>query len=122
MAKQQFPWLNKEELFTEDVRGVRISYKKLSFGKQRKVQNECTKVDSKSGKVDIDASQMMMSFAVEAIVDWDFTDEDGNKLPIEAHTLDEVLDPEYAAEIVKVITDKISGDVPDKKKKKQTIK
>lgn len=118
MAKQQFPWLNKEELFTEDVRGVRISYKKLSFGKQRKVQNECTKVDSKSGKVDIDASRMMMSFAVEAIVDWDFTDAEGVKLPIEAHTLDEVLDPEYAAEIVKVITDKISGDVSDKKKKK----
>lgn len=118
MAKQQFPWLNKEELFTEDVRGVRVSFKKLSFGKQRKVQGECTKVDSKSGKVDIDASQMMLMFAVEAIVDWDFTDEDGIKLPIEAHTLDEVLDPEFSAEVVKVITEKISGDIPDKKKKK----
>lgn len=117
MAKQSFPWLNKEELFTEDVRGVRITFKKLSFGKQRKLQGEVTKVDDK-GNVDIDASLMMISMAVEALVDWDFTDENGEKLPIEAHTLDERLDPEYSAEIVKVITDKISGDVSPKKKKK----
>lgn len=118
MAKQQFPWLNKEELFTKDVRGVRITFKKLSFGKQRKLQGEVTKVDSKSGKVDIDASLMMAKMTVDAIVDWDFTDEEENKLPISIHTLDEVLDPEYSAEVVKVVTDKISGDVSDKKKKK----
>lgn len=118
MTKQQFPWLNKQEKFTEKVQGVRVTYKKPSFGAQRRIQGEVTKVDSKSGKVDIDASLMMLALTVESIVDWDFTDESGEKLPIEIHTFDEVFDPEFAAEIVKVVTDKVAGDVSDKKKKK----
>lgn len=122
MTKQQFPWLNKQETFTEKVQGVRVTYKKPSFGAQRRIQGEVTKVDSKSGKVDIDASLMMLALTVESIVDWDFTDENENKLPIEIHTFDEVFDPEFAAEIVKVVTDKVAGDVSDKKKKKQIAK
>ncbi|MCU5407965.1 hypothetical protein OCA16_25840 [Bacillus cereus] len=117
MAKQQFPWLNKQETFTENVQGVRVTFKKPSFGAQRRIQGEVTKVDAK-GKVDMDASLMMVSLAVESIVDWDFTDENENKLPIEIHTFDEVFDPEFAAEIIKVVTDKVAGDVSDKKKKK----
>jgi hypothetical protein len=117
MAKQQFPWLNQEKLFTEEVQGVRITFKTLSFGAQRRIQGTCVKTDDK-GKIDIDVSLIGLLTTIESIVDWDFTDAEGEKLPIELHTFDEVFNPEFAAEIIQLVSQKANTDIPEKKKKK----
>ncbi|EJV59373.1 hypothetical protein [Bacillus mycoides] len=117
MAKQQFPWLNKEQIFTEEIEGVRITFKKLSFGAQRKIQGACVKTNEK-GAIDIDVSLIGLMTTIEAIMDWDFTDEDGEKLPIDLHTFDEVLDPDFGGQIIKLVSDKVNTNVTEKKKKK----
>lgn len=116
-AKQQLPWLNKQETKTTDVEGVRITYKTLSFGDQRKAQKDALTVGP-NGKPTIDFGLIGVLQTVAAIIDWDFTDEDGEKLPITLHTFDEVLSPEFGGKIINSISNEVTTDVSTDKKKK----
>ncbi|PEM30158.1 hypothetical protein [Bacillus wiedmannii] len=116
-TKQQFPWLNKQETKTIPVEGVRVTYKTLSFGEQRKAQSEALVVGP-NGKPKLDFGLIGVLQTVAAIVEWDFTDEDGNKLPISLHTFDEVLDPEFGGKIIQAVSEQVTTDVDIEKKKK----
>ena len=116
-AKQQFPWLNKQETKTIEVEGVRVTYKTLSFGEQRKAQSEALVV-GQDGKPKIDFGLIGVLQTVSAIVDWDFTNEDSSKLPISLHTFDEILDPEFGGKIIAAVSEQVTTDVGTEKKKK----
>lgn len=115
MAKQ-FPWLQDNTLKTANVNGVRITYKNLLFGEDRRIQNEAIKYDPKTGKPSgVDVTLMGVAQAVARIVDWELTDTEGNKLPISVETFDNVLDGEWATDIIAAVTaEKVT---PTKKKK-----
>lgn len=116
-TKQQFPWLNKQVTKTIEVEGVRVTYKSLSFGDQRKAQAEALVVGS-NGKPKIDVGLIGVLQTVAAIIDWEFTDENGNKLPISLDTFDNVLDPEFGGKIIAAVSEQVTTDVDIEKKKK----
>jgi len=118
MAKAKtFPWLNKEVIKTVDVEGMRITFKNLSYGDSRRIQNECVSVgDDKQPKVDIGLMGTLQ--AVHSIVDWDLTDEEENKLPITLDTFDNLLDANFGEKIIEAVLGKIDEKVDTKKKKK----
>lgn len=118
MAKAKvYPWLNKEVIKTIEVEGVQVVYKTLSFGAQRRIQKQCLSVNEK-GKPDVDVSLVGVLQTIEAIVDWGFTDEDGEKLPITLHTFDEVLDPEFGGKIIAAVSEQVTTKVDVDRKKK----
>lgn len=117
MAKKANAWLNKEVIKTVTVEGARITYKTLSFGAQRRVQGACVTVNEK-GEPKADFTLMGVMQTVEAIMDWDVTDEEGNKLPISVETFDELLNPDFATEIIAVVSEQVTSKVDVEKKKK----
>jgi len=102
MAKQQFPWLQSQETKTKQVNGVRITYKELSYGDERKIQSECVSIGD-NGKPQIDMGLMGTSRVVASLIDWDLTDENGVKLPIELNTFDNILNNQWATDIVEAV-------------------
>lgn len=118
MAKKQFPWLQDNSLKTTEVNGVRITYKNLAFGEDRRIQNEAIKYDKETGKPSgVDVTLMGVATAVAKIIDWELTDKEGEKLPISVETFDNVLDPEWATDIISAVNN-LEGKVTEEKKKK----
>lgn len=118
MAKKQFPWLQDNSLKTTEVNGVRITYKNLAFGEDRRIQNEAVKYDSKTGKPSgVDITLMGVATAVAKIVDWELTDGDGEKLPISVETFDNVLNGEWATDIIDAVNNDNKKVTEEKKKK-----
>ena len=116
MAKQ-FPWLQDNTLKTADVNGVRITYKNLLFGDDRRIQNEAIKYDPKTGKPSgVDVTLMGVAQAVARIVDWELTDREGNKLPISVETFDNELAGEWATDIIDAVNN--GKNITAEKKKK----
>lgn len=118
MAKtKEFPWLNKQVMKTVDVEGMRITYKNLGYGDSRRIQNECVTIgEDKKPKIDIGLMGTLQ--AVNSIVDWDLTNEEGSKLPISLETFDNLLDATFGEKIVEAVLGKIDAKVPTEKKKK----
>lgn len=112
------PWLQGSKIEFVEVEGVKVWYKSLSFGEQRAITKETVQIDSK-GLPQVDVSLVTVLQTVKAITDWEFTDENENKLPISLHTFDEVLSPEFGGMIIKAVSDKVNTQIPSNEEKKQ---
>lgn len=111
------PWLRKKESDFVELHGVKIHYKKLSFGDSRKIAEQATTFDKQGRPVKNDMSLAMTLQVVKSITDWELTDEAGEKLPISLDTFDNELDPDFVGEIVQAVHGKIDAGVTEGEKK-----
>lgn len=107
---QMKPWLIKkdtEEVFVE-IYGAKVFLKKLSYGKSRTALDAALKIDSK-GQPQLNTGLLATLRTIYQITDWELTDENDEKLPINLHTFDEVLDEKVVEELMSKINEKM-GD------------
>ena len=112
------PWLKKTDENEIEVLGSKIVLKKISFGASRSAVNASVKIDPKTQKTDVDATLLSVLRTIGQIKDWDLTDENDEKLPINLNTFDEVLDEEYASKIIEAVQKHTEPGVTEKEKKK----
>lgn len=97
------PYLIKKELKDIEVQGVKITLKKLKYGKSREAMTIALKVDPVKGTAVMDSGLLATLRALYQIADWELTDENDEKLPIELNTLDNLLDEDFVQEMIQEI-------------------
>ncbi|MGG5739676.1 hypothetical protein [Bacillus cereus group sp. IBL03679] len=111
------PWLRKKEEELVTLHGVKIHYKKLSYGESRKIAEQATTFDKMGRPIKNDVSLAMTLQVVHSITDWELTNDVGEKLPIMLDTFDNELDPDFVGEIIQAVHTKIDNGVTEKEKK-----
>jgi hypothetical protein len=95
------PWLKKQETYKLNVMGATIEIRKLTFGEAKQLQKFYM---GENGVKEIDLIEYQLKRLFKSIVDWDLTDEEGNKLPITLETL-ENLDEGFVSELIQAFWD-----------------
>lgn len=110
-------YLRKLDTLDIEIMGQKVTIKNLSFRDARKAMNRAMNINQITGKADIDSGLLGAYRTLYSIVDWDLTDENGKKLPIELKTLDEVLSEGFVNSLMEKVNDYNSGVTEDKKKR-----
>ncbi|QFG05169.1 tail assembly chaperone [Bacillus phage 019DV002] len=110
------PWLKKKTNREITVMGAKIQLKNLSFGEARRAISGGVKIN-KDGTPDVDVTMLQAKRSLAVIADWDLTDENDVKLPIDLDTLDN-LDESFASELIQEVTAAISADELSEDEKK----
>lgn len=113
---QHKPWLKKEVKNEIEVMGAKIQVKKLSFGDSRKAIQGAIRYNPVSKQNEIDQTLAGVLRSVAMIEDWDLTDENDNKLPIDFNTF-EMLDESFASELMQSLDSADNNEVPEEEKK-----
>ncbi|AVO23028.1 hypothetical protein [Bacillus phage Anath] len=113
----KMPWLREEKSDFVTLYGVKIHYKKLSYGEQRKIADKATITDKLGRPVKQDVTLAMTLQVVNSITEWELTDREGKVLPISVDTFDNVLDADFVGEIIEVIHPNIDAGVAEGEKK-----
>ncbi|PEZ47024.1 hypothetical protein CN367_11695 [Priestia megaterium] len=111
------PWLRKEQLRTLTVMGAKIKVRNLTFGESRKAISSATSTNMETQQMNMDSTLIGVLRTLNAIVDWDLTDENDEKLPITLNTFDNVLDEDFVGEIIKQVANADNSHVTNKEKK-----
>lgn len=98
------PWLAKKESgkFVV-VEGVKVFLKPLKYGKSREALSVALTVNQRTGEAKVDTGLLATLRALYQIKDWELTDENDEKLPINLNTLDEVLDEAFVQQLIQEI-------------------
>lgn len=114
------PWLVKKEEQDNfiEVMGAKIHLKPLKYGKSREALNCALKLDTQTGKAEMDSGLLATLRALYQIKSWDLTDEEDKALEISLKTLDE-LDEGFVEELITKINDngKATNEVSQEEKK-----
>lgn len=102
------PWLVKKETsdFYVEVMGAKVYLKPLKYGKAREALNVALTIDTMTGKASMDSGLLATLRALYQIKDWEITDENDEKLPINLKTLDEELGEDFVEEMITKINEK----------------
>lgn len=103
MTKKSY--LKSKEVKVLTIEGEKISVKKIAFGETRKAMTIATIVDNKTKTASVDSGLVAVLRTIYAITDWDLVGEDGEKLPIDLDTFDNVLDEEFVGSIIQEVND-----------------
>lgn len=114
MAKK--PWLYQANHTEIEVMGAKIKLKNISFGDSRAVVRQAMTIDPMTEKMEVDASLIQVLTVLNQIEDWELTDENDKKLPINLDTLDNKLSDEFVAVLLQEVT-KAKKGVSDQEKK-----
>lgn len=99
------PWLAKKDTQKViEVLGAKITLKPLKYGKAREALSLALTVNQKTNKAAVDSGLLATLRALHQIADWELTDENDEKLPINLNTLDELLDESFVQELVQEIS------------------
>jgi hypothetical protein len=115
------PWLIKKD--TEDkfvtVMGAKVYLKPLKYGKAREALNVALKLDTMTGKASMDTGLLATLRALYQIKDWELTDDNDEKLPVNLKTLDEELSEEFVEALIQEINKhgKADSEVSEDEKK-----
>lgn len=111
------PWLKKKDNKKEiEVMGAKITVKKLTFGESRKAIQGAIKFNPRTKQNEIDQTLAGVMRSIAMIEDWELTDEDNNKLPIDFNTFEE-FDEEFASELMQALTNADDNEVTEAEKK-----
>jgi hypothetical protein len=111
------PWLkkkNNEKVI--DVMGAKVTVKKLTFGESRKAIQGAIKFNPVTKQNEIDQTLASVLRSVAMIKDWELTDENDEKLPIDFNTI-ESLDEEFVGELIKKLNAEDDNEVTAEEKK-----
>ena len=113
-------YLRKEEIQEIEVMGQKIKVAPLSYGQRKAIQTGFMKMNPRTFAMEVDNANLFKmddTLHVAKIKDWDLLDEDSNKLPINMHTIEEVLDPEFVKALFEAINKELPESVDEQEKK-----
>jgi hypothetical protein len=111
------PWLKKQnDEKVIEVMGAKITVKKLTFGESRKAIQGAIKYNPMSKQQEVDQTLASVLRSVAMIKDWELTDENDEKLPIDFNTF-EMLDEEFAGELIQKLNAEDDNEVTAEEKK-----
>jgi hypothetical protein len=111
------PWLKKnDDKKTVEVMGANIQIKKLTFGESRKAIQGAMKYNPVTKQHEIDQTLAGILRSVAMIEDWELTDEENNKLPIDFNTIDS-LDESFVSELIQTMNKEDDNEVTEQEKK-----
>lgn len=105
-------YLRKVEIKEIEVMGQKIKLAPLSYGQRKTIQTGFMKMNPKTFVMEVDNENLFKmddTLHLAKIKDWDLLDENSNKLPINMHTVEELLDPDF----VKALFEAISKELPE---------
>lgn len=111
------PWLKKHETKVIEVEGAKVTVKKISYKDSRNAIKEAIKLNPKTKETEADAILLSTLRTIAMIEDWELTDENGDKLPINLHTFDNLLDDEFASLLVGAVQEAFPQGVTEEEKK-----
>lgn len=113
-------YLRKEEVKEIEVMGQKIKIAPLSYGKRKAIQTSFMKMNPRTLMMEVDNENLFKmddTLHLNKIKDWDLLDENNNKLPIEMHTIEELLDPDFVNALFAEINKVFPESVPEEEKK-----
>jgi hypothetical protein len=113
---QHKPWLKKNNKNEIDVMGAKVQVKKLSFGESRKAIQGAVRYNPVSKQNEVDQTLAGVLRSIAMIEDWDLTDENEEKLPVDFNTF-EMLDEEFASELMQKLNAEDDNEVSEEEKK-----
>lgn len=114
----QKPWLKNdtEGRKTIEVMGAKIKVRKLTFGESRKAISGAIRYNPVTKESEIDQTIAGILRSVAMIEDWELTDENDEKLPIDFNTI-ESLDEEFVSELIQTMNAEDDNEVTQEEKK-----
>jgi len=114
---QNKPWLKKkDENKVIEVMGAKITVKSLTFGDSRKAIQGAIKQNPVTKQVEVDQTLASVLRSIAMIADWELTDENDNKLPIDFNTI-ESLDETFVSELIQKLNEVDNNEVTAEEKK-----
>lgn len=96
--------------------GAKITIKKLSFGDSRKAMQGAMRVNPISKQPEIDQTLAGILRSIAMVEDWELTDENDHKLPIDFNTF-ESLDEGFVSELIQEMNKEDDNEVTEAEKK-----
>lgn len=113
-------YLRKKDTIEIVVEGQKLKIAPLGYGERKQIQTSFMKMNPKTLQMEVDNDNLFKMddrLHLAKIKDWDLLDEDSNKLPIDMHTVEELLDPDFVRAMMEEIAKHLPEEVSEAEKK-----